>query len=208
MLSAQRHYSLARRGVSDGGAPSTQLSSWDRSMELFQVDVGLQRQHTYSQLTAVCGATRRLMPILFRPNRGSTQFPANFWFFIHITQHLQHSGILVLLTLTLHNNFLFGSIGALCQKWCFSVLCLICLPFSWLILTFLYLSCHFFDIMILSQIEIGRLSKIHGLKFSWKWLKSGTLSSISTIFFEFGIFETISNWFERSKSTMLTNFYK
>lgn len=119
MLSAQRHYSLARRGVSDGGAPSTQLSSWDRSMELFQVDVGLQRQHTYSQLTAVCGATRRLMPILFRPNRGSTRFPANFRFFIHITQHLQHSRRLVLLTLTLHNNFLFGSIGALCQKWCF-----------------------------------------------------------------------------------------
>ena len=55
-------------------------------MELFQVDVGLQRQHTESLLTAVCGATRRLLLILYRPNTNSTQFKLTVTFiFLHRT---------------------------------------------------------------------------------------------------------------------------
>ena len=108
----------ARRGVHGEAflaAARLRLSSaleTDR-WNFFKLTLDCNVNTPYSQLTAVCGATRRLMPILFETKHGLYAVPRQFSVFhTHSTSFNIVEEGLVVLTLTLHNNFLFGSIGA------------------------------------------------------------------------------------------------
>ena len=95
MLSAQRHN---WRGAAFLTAARLRLSSaleTDR-WNFFELTLDCNVNTHTARLTAVCGATRRLMPILYQTKHGLYAVPRQFSVFhTHYTQLHQHSRRLV-----------------------------------------------------------------------------------------------------------------